>query len=759
VTAERGRRDDALEASLASFKGGPGVFGRYVLLEEVGRGGMGVVYRARDRESGAEVALKVLLPGHGLDARDVARFALEARVLARVSHEGIVGVKDAGAVGGVPFLALAFVRGEPLSKLTLGLAEHVTLLAKIARAVGAAHRASIVHRDLKPSNVLVELGTGEPRVVDFGLAFDARRTAARLSQTGEVLGTPAYMAPETLLGTARPDDPRLDVYALGVMLHERLAGRHPFHERGCPTSEVVVRVVRGAPSLVGKRGVDPVLAALAARALAADPAGRPPDGDAFALELEEWLRGPKTPVAPRRRLAWLVVPIALGLVVVGAIIARSWATSARAPAVPALPAAAPPVAPAPTVPRLAPPPAAPRPAPPAEAPDGEWLPIDRLARAPAATEATHREVLERARALATRFPGDPRILGAIAWTAIVTPGEEHAARRAVLGLVAASALRLPEEVDRGGRLCHMLGFERAAADVAELTFADGGAPPPRHGAFICQLYLAGQEPVFWPDRAGELSDRLLRAKAGADAFGYPTLAMLHAQKAMAFVGVGDAEAAAGEYEAAAATATEEERPDFVGLVTLARAGRLTATDLWRHFRISLGSTPFFREVSRLDELASPRHDEEAARGFEDLAEQSARAGRAEQAACALLRAARYHGTGGADDAGRAALERALGLDLGAAPDTRALVCRVAARALLERTKDAARAEALAREAVAPVDGADRRSPGEIADGWALVARARLAANDLPGARKAIESGLSVSPRDRRELDSLAASAR
>src|SRR4051812_17494238 len=141
---------------------------------------MGIVYRARERSTGREVALKILKSAGTIDPVAVRRFEREARLPARVRHPNIVEVLDAGAENGTPYIALALVRGRPLSAINTGLRQHVALLAKIARAVGTAHRAGVIHRDLKPTNVIVADETGEPCIVDFGLAFDARLDASRL---------------------------------------------------------------------------------------------------------------------------------------------------------------------------------------------------------------------------------------------------------------------------------------------------------------------------------------------------------------------------------------------------------------------------------------------------------------------------------------------------------------------------------------------------------------------------------------------------
>ena len=268
---------DPLEQSLGSgFHGPPAPgrrFGRYEIVAPLGSGANGTVFRARVVGVEHEVALKVL-HAPSLDADSLERFRREALLAARVRHRGIVPVHDAGEVNGIPYVAMGLVAGMSLAQLEVDQEQYLRVLAKVARAVGAAHRAGVVHRDLKPTNVIVDGRTLEPVVVDFGLAFDARHELTRLSKTGEVLGTPAYMAPETIRGKARPDDPRLDVYALGLMLHQRLSRGYPF--TGRTLAVLLEQIVRGVPPL--PRAVTPWLADLARRACALDPEKRPSSG-------------------------------------------------------------------------------------------------------------------------------------------------------------------------------------------------------------------------------------------------------------------------------------------------------------------------------------------------------------------------------------------------------------------------------------------------------------------------------------------------
>jgi hypothetical protein len=214
----------------------PRTFGRYELIEELGRGGMGVVYKARDPLLDRFVALKLVL--HGDYASDAAsrRFRREAEAVAQLQHPNVVPVHDFGEEDGVPYYTMDYLTGGDLlacaSFTSRKPAAAAALLAKIARGVHVAHERGIVHRDLKPANVLLT-ADGEPKVGDFGLAkrFDcdaADRDAVTQTASGTAIGTPAYMAPEQVCGRSDDLSPATDVFALGVILYEALTGRRPF---------------------------------------------------------------------------------------------------------------------------------------------------------------------------------------------------------------------------------------------------------------------------------------------------------------------------------------------------------------------------------------------------------------------------------------------------------------------------------------------------------------------------------------------------
>jgi predicted Ser/Thr protein kinase len=225
----------------------PARFGDYELRQELGRGGMGVVYRAQQMSLGREVAVKMILRGQFASQADRERFEAEAQAAARLDHPGIVPVYEVGEIDGRPYFSMKHVRGTTLAqRLTEGpLAprEAAIMLAKVARAIHFAHMRGVLHRDLKPSNILLD-EQGEPHVTDFGLA---KQTAATepLTKTGAVLGTPAYMSPEQAAGQRGQVGPRSDVYSLGVILYHMLTGRPPF--QAASPGEMVLLVLEQDP--------------------------------------------------------------------------------------------------------------------------------------------------------------------------------------------------------------------------------------------------------------------------------------------------------------------------------------------------------------------------------------------------------------------------------------------------------------------------------------------------------------------------------
>ena len=236
------------DAPLATFKLDlPCQIGDYELTEELGRGGMGVVFKANQLSLKRDVALKMLLRGQLASEADAARFRQEAESVARLDHPGIVPVYEFGELDGRPFFSMKYVEGETLQQLLQNgpLPPQYTarILAAVARAVHYAHERGVLHRDLKPSNILIDRH-GNPHVTDFGLA---RRTtdAASLTKSGAVLGTPAYMAPEQAAGNRGDVGPSSDVYGMGTILYQSLTGRPPF--QAASPVDVVLMVLEQEP--------------------------------------------------------------------------------------------------------------------------------------------------------------------------------------------------------------------------------------------------------------------------------------------------------------------------------------------------------------------------------------------------------------------------------------------------------------------------------------------------------------------------------
>jgi tetratricopeptide (TPR) repeat protein/tRNA A-37 threonylcarbamoyl transferase component Bud32 len=288
---------DELKASLDTPEASSG-FARYELLGVLGEGAMSVVHRARDRQLGRPVAVKILRESLLGQPQAGERFTREAQALARLDHPGIVKVFDSGVDAGRAYLVMELVDGEPLSRVLAAKAldrpARLHLLEQAARAVHHAHEKGVVHRDLKPENILVT--GGRPKVADFGLARLTESSPA-LTRSGAVLGTPMYMAPEQV-GGGRDVTPRTDVHALGAILYEMLTGRPPFVGDSIP--EVYAKISRdeAAPPRRADPSVPWELDAIALKALEKDPARRYATAEAFADDLRRALAGEPVSVRP-----------------------------------------------------------------------------------------------------------------------------------------------------------------------------------------------------------------------------------------------------------------------------------------------------------------------------------------------------------------------------------------------------------------------------------------------------------------------------
>lgn len=269
----------------------PSLAERYQDIQLAGEGASGTVYRAMDPRLGRTVALKLLkgnTPSLG------QRFITEARAQARIQHEHVCRVYEAGQADGEPYIVMQFIDGEPLARMRgqLTLEQQVKLLQEVSAAVHEAHRLGMIHRDLKPANILVERredGTWKPYVVDFGLARQIQDPGQ--TQTGEVLGTPAYMSPEQANGDVHELDRRTDVYSLGATLYDVITGRPPFVEAH-PGKLLIMMALEDPPPLRQvKPEVPRELETIVMKCLERDRARRYDTARALAEDLQRWLDG------------------------------------------------------------------------------------------------------------------------------------------------------------------------------------------------------------------------------------------------------------------------------------------------------------------------------------------------------------------------------------------------------------------------------------------------------------------------------------
>ncbi len=263
-------------------------FGDYELLEEIARGGMGVVYRARQVSLERTVAVKMMRPGLLASEAEIARFHTEAKTAAGLQHANIVAIHEVGAFDGLHYFSMDFVEGPSLAEVVrekpLSSPECARYVRILAETVAYAHARGVLHRDLKPSNVLVD-ATGSPRITDFGLALHLEKDVS--VPPGAVVGTPAYMPPEQASGSDDRVGATADVYSLGAILYELMTGQPPF--RGATQAETIRAVLRDKP--VPPRRLNPDVNAgletICLRCLEKDPSKR----FQSAGELADALRG------------------------------------------------------------------------------------------------------------------------------------------------------------------------------------------------------------------------------------------------------------------------------------------------------------------------------------------------------------------------------------------------------------------------------------------------------------------------------------
>src|ERR1700751_4831595 len=279
----------------------------YHIVEKIGAGGMGEVYRATDDKLGREVALKVLPAEMARDPDRLTRFQREARAVAALNNPHIVTIYSVEEAGGLHFLTMELVEGQSLDRLIpasgLSVEQVVEIAGALADALAAAHEKGIVHRDLKPANVMVT-PDGRVKIFDFGLAKDvslaetagATLTAAGLTQAGLVMGTPAYMSPEQIAG--RAIDHRTDIFSLGVLLHEMITGTRPF--QGTSLAELASAILRDTPASISEIRADlpSDLVRISRRCLEKDPLHRVQTARDVSNEFRDLARHSSARLAP-----------------------------------------------------------------------------------------------------------------------------------------------------------------------------------------------------------------------------------------------------------------------------------------------------------------------------------------------------------------------------------------------------------------------------------------------------------------------------
>jgi WD40 repeat protein/serine/threonine protein kinase len=304
-------------------------FGDYLIRHEVGRGGMGIVYKAYHPPTQRTVALKCLKSGDLASDHDVQRFQAESQAVLRLNHPNIVSVFDVGTQDGIPFFAMSFVEGETLSrKLRQGPWEpraSATLAETLARALAYAHQQRVIHRDLKPGNVLIG-SDGQPKITDFGLAKVSQDDCSELTVTGDVLGTPKYIPPEQAAGRVREIGPASDIYSLGAILYCLLTGRPPFE--AATLQETLKQVIESepVPPTQLNSGVPKQLETICLKCLEKSPSRRYGSAEQLAEDLRRYLNG--SPILARpitlleRAWRWCVRnPLVASLLTLVAVVA------------------------------------------------------------------------------------------------------------------------------------------------------------------------------------------------------------------------------------------------------------------------------------------------------------------------------------------------------------------------------------------------------------------------------------------------------
>ena len=284
--------DAAKLADDAKYSPGPleSSFGDYELLAEIARGGMGVVYRARQVSLNRTVALKMILAGQLASETDVQRFRAEAEAAANLDHPGIVPIYEVGAHHDQHFFSMAFVDGQSLAERIhdgpLPADEAASIVHQIAIAVDHAHQQGVIHRDLKSANVVLD-ETGKPRITDFGLA--KRGDGSELTATGQILGTPSYMPPEQAAGKLDQVAETADIYSIGAVLYATLTGRPPFQAANPLVTLSQVLEEEPVPPRLLNPAVPKDLETICLKCLEKEPHRRYPSATELADDLQRYL--------------------------------------------------------------------------------------------------------------------------------------------------------------------------------------------------------------------------------------------------------------------------------------------------------------------------------------------------------------------------------------------------------------------------------------------------------------------------------------
>ncbi|TFG37390.1 MAG: PEGA domain-containing protein [Desulfobacterales bacterium] len=268
-------------------------YGRYEVVEELGKGSMGVVYKAHDPHIDRHVALKVLRQERMSSENYVRRFLKEAKAIGRLSHPGIVSVYDIGQDQGSIYIAMELLQGlslqEVIRQKKLNIEQIIDLISQVGEALDYLHRSGIIHRDIKPTNIIIT-PEGRAKITDFGIARIEDTSAHQQTQIGEILGTPEYMSPEQVEG--KPVDNRSDLYSLGVILYELMAGRRPF--KGDHIVVLFHAIIQETPVEPAKinQAIPAELSRLVMKSISKSPADRFPSGAEMAARLKESLAKP-----------------------------------------------------------------------------------------------------------------------------------------------------------------------------------------------------------------------------------------------------------------------------------------------------------------------------------------------------------------------------------------------------------------------------------------------------------------------------------